>query len=261
MAASTAGICWPSRYVIKWLTIFLIAVVAGAILAVLTRRPPPTLQQYIIISNRQGVPIRAKLYWAGSREEMKEARSFYVDSKKEGAISQSAGARVKFMVEPVGADNTPIGEAELWELRWPQKENETLRYEYKGSLREDSSRTTPPRTRPRQNPPPRTTGTGDRPGTTTPRGNVTVASDDNYDWLSTRAVTEQDLQGKTKEELRIMRNWLFARKGYIFSDARLQAYFRRQSWYQAKTRSIADSDFTQIERSNIAKIRDREDSL
>jgi hypothetical protein len=58
-----------------------------------------------------------------------------------------------------------------------------------------------------------------------------------------------------------MRNWLYARKGYIFSDARLQAYFRRQSWYQARTRRIEDSDFTQLERSNLAKIRDRESSL
>jgi hypothetical protein len=261
MAASTAGICWPSRYLIKWLTIFLIAVVIGAILAVLTRRPPPTLQQYIIVSNSQGVPIRAKLYWASSQEEMKEARSFYVDSKKEGAISQSAGARVRFMVEPVGADNTPLGDPELWELRWPEKENETLRFEYKGSIREDSGSVTPSRTRTNRNPPTRNPGTDSRPGTNSQRGNITVASGDNYDWLSTRAVTEQDLQGKTKEQLRIMRNWLFARKGYIFSDARLQAYFSKQRWYRATTRSIQDSDFTEMERSNIAMIRDRENTL
>ncbi len=48
---------------------------------------------------------------------------------------------------------------------------------------------------------------------------------------STRYLTEEDLMGKSNEELRIGRNEIAARHGRKFKDEELQAYFDSKSWY------------------------------
>ncbi len=49
---------------------------------------------------------------------------------------------------------------------------------------------------------------------------------------STRKLTRAELQGLTKEQLRLARNEIFARHGVIFGVADLDAYFGEKSWYQ-----------------------------
>lgn len=49
---------------------------------------------------------------------------------------------------------------------------------------------------------------------------------------STRKLTRAELQGMTKEQLRLARNEIFARHGVIFGVADLDAYFGAKSWYQ-----------------------------
>ena len=39
-------------------------------------------------------------------------------------------------------------------------------------------------------------------------------------------------EGKTDEEKRLLRNLPFARRGYIFKDKTLQAFYNKQDWYQ-----------------------------
>ncbi len=48
---------------------------------------------------------------------------------------------------------------------------------------------------------------------------------------STRYLTEEDLMGKSNEELRIGRNEIVARHGRKFQDKELQKYFDSKSWY------------------------------
>lgn len=71
-----------------------------------------------------------------------------------------------------------------------------------------------------------------------------------YDWLSQRYATRADIQGLTSGQIRVLKNSLYARKGYIFRDARLRDYFNGQWWYTPRYRSV--SGFTRIEQANIA---------
>ncbi len=48
-------------------------------------------------------------------------------------------------------------------------------------------------------------------------------------------LTVEDLEGKTAAELDIMRNEIYARKGYVFKRQDLQTYFEKQPWYEGKT--------------------------
>ncbi|KAA1241029.1 YARHG domain-containing protein [Aquimarina sp. RZ0] len=44
-------------------------------------------------------------------------------------------------------------------------------------------------------------------------------------------LSEEVLKTKTKEELRLIRNEVFARKGYVFKSDDLNQYFKTKSWY------------------------------
>lgn len=50
---------------------------------------------------------------------------------------------------------------------------------------------------------------------------------------ATRELTREDLEGLSKEELRLARNEIFARHGMIFGVEDLDAYFATKSWYTA----------------------------
>ena len=73
-----------------------------------------------------------------------------------------------------------------------------------------------------------------------------------------RAKPEQDgnLEGKTIEELSILRNEIFARKGYIFKDDYLNTYFSRQEWYVPN--EAAQIILTDLEKERIASIKKAE---
>lgn len=83
------------------------------------------------------------------------------------------------------------------------------------------------------------------------------SSDVNYDWLSTREATSKDLANKSKEELRIMRNWIFARHGYIFKSADLAEYFGKFPWYEPTNKDVT-SKLNKIEQANVALIQGHE---
>lgn len=52
-----------------------------------------------------------------------------------------------------------------------------------------------------------------------------------YEYLREREITYDDVEGKSAEELRLMRNYIFARRGYIFESEDLKEYFEQFSWY------------------------------
>lgn len=66
-------------------------------------------------------------------------------------------------------------------------------------------------------------------------------------------LTADQLQGKTATELRLLRNEIFARKGYVFKDAILNDYFLKKNWYKpSEQKEIVLSD---IEKQNIELIK------
>jgi uncharacterized protein (TIGR02145 family) len=69
-----------------------------------------------------------------------------------------------------------------------------------------------------------------------------------------RLLKVSDLQSLSKEDLKIMRNEIFARHGYIFTTEAMNAYFRKQSWYSPRYSNV-NSMLTNIEMKNIELIK------
>ena len=83
-------------------------------------------------------------------------------------------------------------------------------------------------------------------------------SDDGYNNdLSIRKLTYEDVAGKSKRELEIMRNMIFARYGYRFKRDDLANYLSKFSWYIPTTSdgAIVYNKMTAIEQYNIGFIK------
>lgn len=78
--------------------------------------------------------------------------------------------------------------------------------------------------------------------------------DCSYDIACERYLTYDDIKDLNKEDLRIMRNWIFARHGYIFKSADLKEYFGQQPWYTPRYKNV-NSMLSDIEEYNIAFIK------
>ncbi|BAZ04229.1 protein kinase domain-containing protein [Calothrix sp. NIES-3974] len=62
--------------------------------------------------------------------------------------------------------------------------------------------------------------------------NTNTNTDTDYSWLSERRVNQSDLIGKDAFTLDIMRNSIYARRGFRFKTPGIQAYFNQQPWYR-----------------------------
>lgn len=107
------------------------------------------------------------------------------------------------------------------------------------------------------------TGTYDNtPEYNTDESNMQQTSDEanpvDYTILSSRRLTEEDLSGLSKEELRIARNEIYARHGYIFKSADLKEYFKSKSWYQEVFSSTTQFDMNEYELYNVDFIKRHE---
>jgi hypothetical protein len=71
-----------------------------------------------------------------------------------------------------------------------------------------------------------------------------------YTFASEKELTSEMLENYDKEQLRIIRNEIFARYGYIFNDKTLEKYFRQQSWYSPTRRNV-DKYLSEREQKNI----------
>lgn len=76
----------------------------------------------------------------------------------------------------------------------------------------------------------------------------------NYDWLSTREVTYADISGMSKADLRIMRNYMFAKHGYRFKSPDLQQYFAQYPWYTPVSDNVI-YEMNSFEKNNIEYIK------
>lgn len=75
-----------------------------------------------------------------------------------------------------------------------------------------------------------------------------------------RAITEEDLQGRTLRELSLLRNTIFARAGNTFRRPWLDKHFRAQDWYQPKE-AIDTSKITKIDKDNARKISEHDAAI
>ena len=73
-----------------------------------------------------------------------------------------------------------------------------------------------------------------------------------------KELSKEDLKRYTKEQLKILRNSLIARYGYIFKDKELASIFEKLPWYKpdpnASTSEIIDQLMSPIERKNLDTI-------
>ena len=72
-----------------------------------------------------------------------------------------------------------------------------------------------------------------------------------YDWLSTRYITYDDIARYDSGQIRVLRNSIYARHGRYFKDARLSNYFYSQSWYNPYRKEVPASELNKYEKANI----------
>jgi hypothetical protein len=77
--------------------------------------------------------------------------------------------------------------------------------------------------------------------------------------LSTELMTDDTLGGLFAEDLRVLRNEVYARHGRVFKDPKLQEYFASQAWYKPDP-AFTDDKLNDIEIQNLAKIREAEET-
>jgi len=77
--------------------------------------------------------------------------------------------------------------------------------------------------------------------------------------LSTDLMSDDALGDMFAEDLRVLRNEIYARHGRIFKDAALQKYFTAQAWYKPNP-DFKDEMLNDVESQNLVKIRAAEES-
>lgn len=87
--------------------------------------------------------------------------------------------------------------------------------------------------------------------------NAINESEYEYEYLREREMTYADVEGKSAEELRLMRNYIFARRGYIFESEDLKEYFEQFSWYVPLYYDVTPR-LSDIEKYNVNFIKEYE---
>jgi hypothetical protein len=76
-----------------------------------------------------------------------------------------------------------------------------------------------------------------------------------YPESSERLLIEKDVEHVTPWGLKVMMNEIYARHGYVFTDATLKKHFRKEKWYKGKERKMKNIKLTDTEVQNIAFIK------
>ena len=79
-----------------------------------------------------------------------------------------------------------------------------------------------------------------------------------YPEASTRLLTEEEVQNLYKQELRIMRNEIYARHGYSFKMKDMRSHFDAEDWYMPLTTDVRNK-LSKIEVRNSALIKEYEE--
>jgi hypothetical protein len=81
-----------------------------------------------------------------------------------------------------------------------------------------------------------------------------------YPQGSDRPLLAEDVENLDAWDLKIMRNEIYARHGYIFRTEEMKDYFNAQRWYAPKYENVDDM-LTKIEKENIKLIKRYESRL
>lgn len=97
-------------------------------------------------------------------------------------------------------------------------------------------------------------------GETIPKPNIQSTHKD-FSWLSSRTVTDGDLDNMDGYTLDVMRNSIFAYHGRRFDNPGLQEYFNQQSWYNPRytPEQFPPNILSDLERQNVQHISDYQD--
>lgn len=90
--------------------------------------------------------------------------------------------------------------------------------------------------------------------------NFDVELPGDYPFASSKKLTKNELTKFSKEELRKIRNEIFARYGYRFTSKELKLHFEGKAWYKPKLENV-DRYLTAIEKENIETIKKLENKL
>ncbi|RRJ90099.1 YARHG domain-containing protein [Paenimyroides tangerinum] len=71
-----------------------------------------------------------------------------------------------------------------------------------------------------------------------------------YPEASKRILKANDLKGLNSFDLKVMRNEIYARHGYIFKTQEMKDYFNEQDWYNGKYKNV-DKFLTETERKTL----------
>lgn len=83
---------------------------------------------------------------------------------------------------------------------------------------------------------------------------VRVSELPDYDWLSYREATIDDIEDQPSGTLRTMRNYIYARHGYIFKSPDLKEFFSQYPWYEPQFEDVTPY-LNDIEIANVDFIR------
>lgn len=89
-------------------------------------------------------------------------------------------------------------------------------------------------------------------------GMPSLSLNGDFNEASMRVLSREELERMDKPSLRIMRNEIFARHGYIFKSEDLRAHFGRTFWYKPRLENV-DQLLTDVERANVKLIKQVED--
>jgi len=68
---------------------------------------------------------------------------------------------------------------------------------------------------------------------------------------------EEDINDFSKEDLRILRNWIYAKHGYKFKSDDMREFFGKFSWYKGMYNDVSGM-LTEMDRTNVAFIKRHE---
>ena len=77
--------------------------------------------------------------------------------------------------------------------------------------------------------------------------------------ISNELITEEMVSGLFVEDLRVLRNEIYAKRGRVFKDPMLQKYFAAQAWYQPNP-EFKDENLSETESKNLAVIKQVEEN-
>ncbi len=91
-------------------------------------------------------------------------------------------------------------------------------------------------------------------------GNSSAGNSSIYPVASERYLNSDDVNNLTGWELKIMRNEIFARHGYIFKTEEMRNYFMYEKWYVPRYENV-DGMLSDVEKKNIELIKRYESKL